>query len=134
MFSLIWLFKCTWPRRKKILKSILKSSIMVRLSVHININNIMTRVVKTTQLNCKYISRYSMKLFRTFVFIEIYVFLDLVFKFTWPRHKNKLNSSLKSSILVRLSVLLYTYNIMTRIMKSTVLNCQYLGGHCMKLL
>ena len=58
------------------------------------------------------------------------MFFHLV-KFRQPCHANKSNSTLNSSLLVRLCMPNVVDNIMTCVFERTVLNCNYLGGYCM---
>ena len=56
------------PRRKRKSNSILTSSILVRICVHIIVDNIMMRVFKSTVLNCKYFGGFCMNLFQTQIY------------------------------------------------------------------
>ena len=98
------------------------SSISVRLRVHIIKDNIMTRVFKSTVLNCNYLGGYSMKLFETRVYCSNF-FLLWFDSFRLNGHaEKKSNSILTSSILMRICVHIVVDNIMTRVFKTTVLN------------
>ena len=63
-FFLVWFdgFSLSGHAEKKS-NSILTSSILVRICVHIVVDNIMTGVFKSTVLNCKYFGGFSMNLF-----------------------------------------------------------------------
>ena len=103
------------------------------LCVHIIVDNIMMRVFKSTVLNCNYLSGYSMKLFETRIYCSNFFFLWFdSFRLNGHAEK-KSNSIITSSILMRICVHIVVDNIMTRVFKSTVLNCKYFGGFCMNL-
>ena len=103
------------------------------LCVHIIVDNIMMRVFKSAVLNCNYIWGYSMKLFQTRVYCSNFFLLWFdIFRLNGHAEK-KANSILTSSILMRICVHIVVDNIMTRVFKSTVLNCKYFGGFCMNL-
>ena len=99
----------------------------MRLCVHVIVDNIMMRVFKSTVLNCNYFGDYSMKLFETRVYCSN--FLLWFDGFTGK----KSNSILTSSILVHICMHIVVDNIMTRVFKSSVLNCKYFGSFGMNL-
>ena len=68
-FFLLWFdsFRLNGHAKKKS-NSILTSSILMRICVHIVVDNIMTRVFKSTVLNCKYFSGFFMNLFQTRIY------------------------------------------------------------------
>ena len=78
-FFLLWFdsFRLNGHAEKKS-NSILTSSILMRICVHIVVDNIMTRVFKSTVLNCKYISGFCMNLFQTRIYCTNSVFFRLV--------------------------------------------------------
>ena len=106
---------------------------LVRLCVHIIVDNIMMRVFKSTVLNCKYFGGFSMNLFQTRIYCTKFCVLRFSYLSSGGHDENESQILLQNQGCQCFCVHIIVDNIMMRVFKSTILNYKYFGGFGMDL-